>query len=131
MFDTLRSSYDLGPQFTNTELHTKDIEDGYGGTMSHYWLSKSGELYYIHYSGTSDFVILNEGDEDYDEKRKFLNFKWVPNGNKGCIRPWYLTKYIRVYLSSWNGHYTDWPTLKLHLKYGKLMEYEDITGTLQ
>ena len=27
MFDYLRSSYDIGPQFTNVELHTKDIEE--------------------------------------------------------------------------------------------------------
>ena len=28
MFDYLRSSFDLGPDFTNVELHTKDIEEG-------------------------------------------------------------------------------------------------------
>jgi hypothetical protein len=131
MFDYLRSSYNLGEQFTDIELHTKDIEDGIGGTMSHYWLSPDGHLYYIDYSGTADFVELKEGDEDYDEKRKFLNFKWVSNGNRGKISPWLLTKYIRIYPPQWDGEWTDWPTLRLRFHYGKLMEYEDITGTLQ
>jgi hypothetical protein len=128
MFDTIHSSYNLGEAFTNVELHTKDIEEGIGGTMSHYWISKSGELYYIDYSGTADFVELKEGDEDYSKKHQFLNFKWVPNGNKGKITPWILTKYIEVYPADWKGQWEDWPRLKLHFRYGKLMEYEDITG---
>ena len=128
MMDYLRSSYDLGPQFTNVELQTKDIEDCIGGTMSHYWLSPDGHLYTIDYSHTADFVQINEGDEDYNNKHKFMNFKWVPNGNKGKVSPVMLTKYIRVYLSRWDGEWTDWPTLKLHFKYGRMLEYEDITG---
>ena len=129
MYDTLRSSYDLGPQFTNVELQTKDIEDfGIGGTMSFYWLSKSGEFYFIDYSHTADFVEIKEGDEDYNEKLAFLNFKWVSNGNRGCIKPWILTKYVRVYPSRWDGEWTDWPTLRLHFYYGRLMGYEDVTG---
>ena len=33
MFDYLKSSYDLGPQFTDVQLQTKDIEEyGIGGT---------------------------------------------------------------------------------------------------
>ena len=71
---------------------------------------------------------INEGDEDYNNKHKFMNFKWVPNGNKGKVSPVMLTKYIRVYLSRWDGEWTDWPTLKLHFKYGRMLEYEDITG---
>ena len=35
MFDTLRSSYDLGPQFTNVELQTKDMDD-FGGSLTFY-----------------------------------------------------------------------------------------------
>ena len=128
MFDYLRSSYDFGKHFTNVELQTKDIEDGIGGTMSHYWLSPDGHLYYIDYSHTADFVEVKEGDEDYNEKHSFMNFKWVPNGNHGKIRPWFLTKYIRVYPSEWKGKWEDWPTLCLHFYYGRLMGYEDVTG---
>ena len=128
MMDYLRSSYDLGPQFTNIELQTKEIEDCIGGTMSHYWLSPDGYLYSIDYSHTADFVQINEGDEDYNEKHSFMNFKWVPNGNRGKVSPVTLTKYIRVYPSSWKGQWEDWPTLRLHFYYGRLMGYEDVTG---
>jgi len=128
MFDYLKSSYDLGDQFTNTELHTKDIEDGIGGTMSQYWICPDGVLYYINYSHTADFVELKEGDDGYDENRKFLNFVWIPNGSHGKISPHMLTKYIEVYPSTWDGQWEDWPRLKLHFRYGKLQDYQDITG---
>jgi len=128
MFDYLKSSYNLGEQFTNVALNTKDIEEGIGGTMSQYWLSPDGVLYYIDYSGTADFVEIKEGDEDYSEKLAFLNFKWVPNGTRGKITPWILTKYIEVYTTGWKGKWEDQPRLRLHFRYGKLMEYEDITG---
>ena len=128
MFDYVRSSYDLGEQFTNTRLQTKDIEDGIGGTMSQYWISPDGVLYYIDYSHTADFVVIEEGDEDYQETHKWRNFKWVPNGNHGKISPYMITKYVEVYPEDWKGKWEDWPRLKLHFRYGKLMDYEDITG---
>ena len=128
MFDTIHSSYNLGEAFTDVELQTKDIEDGIGGTMSHYWLSPDGYLYYIDYSHTADFVELKEGDEGYNNERKLLNFQWIPNGNRGKVSPVMLTKYISVYPSRWDGEWTDWPTLKLHFKYGRMLEYEDVTG---
>ena len=128
MMDYVRSSYDLGEQFTNTRLQTKDIEDGIGGTMSQYWISPDGVLYYIDYSHTADFVIIEEGDEDYEETHKWRNFKWVPNGNHGKISPYMITKYVEVYPEDWKGKWEDWPRLKLHFRYGKLMDYEDITG---
>jgi hypothetical protein len=126
MFDYLRSSYDLGEQFTEVELHTKDIEDGLGGTMSHYWLAPHGYLYIIDYSHTADFVELKEGDEGYSE-RGYLNFKWKPNGNKGKVSPLMITKYVEVYPATWDGEWTDWPRCKIHFKYGRLMDYEYFT----
>jgi len=128
MFDYLRSSYNLGEQFTNTRLQTKDIEEGFGGTMSQYWISPDGGLYYIDYSYTADFVELKEGDDGYDGERKLLNFRWIPNGTHGKIRPWMITKYVEVYPEEWEGKWEDWPRLKLHFRYGKLMDYENITG---
>jgi hypothetical protein len=128
MFDYLRSSYDLGPQFTETELNTKDLEKGLGGTMSHYWICPAGYLYMIDYSHTADFVELQEGDEGYNSDKKFLNFTWKRNGVRGAVRPVMLSEYVRVYPGTWEGHYEDWPTLQLHLHYGKLMGYENITG---
>ena len=64
LFDYVRSSYNLGEQFTNVELYTKEIEDDIGGTMSHYWLDTKGYLYFIDYSHTADFVEIQEGDEN-------------------------------------------------------------------
>ena len=129
MFDTIRSSYNLGEQFTNVELQTKDIEDyGISGTMSHYWIDKAGYLYLIDYANTADFIQITEEDPEYNSTYLWLNFKWVSNGTKGKVRPHLITKYISVYPSRWDGDYTVWPTLKLHLKCGKVVEYEDITG---
>ncbi len=129
MFDTIRSSYNLGTEFTEVELQTKDIEDyGIGGTMSYYWISPDGILYYIDYVKTANFVKLEKDDPEYNEKIAFLNFKWVPNGNHGKVKPHMITKYINVYPSNWKGDYKKWPTLKLHFRYGKLQDFEDITG---
>lgn len=127
MMDFFRSSYELGEQFTNTRLQTKDIENGIGGTMSDYWLSPSGQLYYIDYTKTADFVQLKEGDEGYSEIGLF-NFRWIPNGTNGKVRPQYITKYIEVYPEQWDGKWEDWPRLRLHLRAGKLIDYEDVTG---
>jgi hypothetical protein len=128
LFDYLRSSYDLGPQFTETELQTKDVEKCLGGTLSHYWLCPAGYLYMIDYSHTADFVEIQEGDEEYNDKHKFMNFTWKPNGVRGTVRPVMLTEYVRVYVSTWEGKWEDRPTLRLHLHYGKLKDYENITG---
>ena len=124
MFDYFRSSYELGEHFTNTRCQTKDVDN----TMSDYWLSPSGQLYIIDYSHTADFVELKEGDEGYNAEMSLFNFQWIPNGTHGKVRPWYITKYISIYPEGWEGEWKDWPTLKLHFKYGKLMDYEDITG---
>ena len=124
MMDYFRSSYDLGEHFTNTRCWTKDIDN----TMTDYWLSPSGQLYIIDYSHTADFVELKEGDEGYDDKMPLLNFRWIPNGNHGKVSPLYLTRYVSIYPEGWEGDWHDLPILKLHFKYGKLMDYEDITG---
>jgi hypothetical protein len=63
MFDYLKSSYDLGEQFTNVECHTKDIEDyGISGTMTHFWISPDGYLWCGDYKGTSTFETIEEDD---------------------------------------------------------------------
>ena len=125
MFDYLRSSYDLGESFTNIICQTKDIEDGIGGTMTQYWLSPDGQLYWIDYSHTADFVELKEGDDGYQEgKLSMLNFQWIPNGTRGRVRPMYLTKYITVYPESWDGEWEDWPECRIHFKGGVLQDYE-------
>ncbi len=123
MFDYVRSSYNLGEQFTETRCHTKDIEDCVGGTMSDYWIAPDGCLYLIDYSHTADFVELKEGDEGYSD-RGFLNFKWIPNGSHGKVTPYLLTKYIEIYPEKWDGDWQSWPRCKLHFRYGVLKDYE-------
>ena len=124
MFDYFRSSYDLGPQLTDVQCQTKDIEDGYGGTMSQYWLSPDGYLYLVDYSNTQDLKVYEPGDPEYNEERSWLNFEWIPNGNHGKIRVHAITKYIEIATSCWGGAWETWPRAKLHFKYGKLKDYE-------
>jgi hypothetical protein len=127
MMDFVRSSYDLGEHFTETRCQTKDIEEGIGGTMTQYWIAPDGVLYWIDYSHTADFVELKEGDEGYSE-RSYLNFIWVPNGIRGKVRVHPITKYIEIYPEYWGGRWEDWPRCRLHFKYGRLIDHEDITG---
>ena len=126
MFDYFRSSYYLDESFVDVICHTKDIEDGIGGTMTQYWLSPDGQLYRIDYSETADFVELKEGDEGYQEgKLALLNFQWIPNGTHGRVTPMYgLTKYITVYPESWDGEWEHWPECRIHFKGGVLQDYE-------
>ena len=128
MFDYFRSSYDLGEQFTDVACQTKDLEDGIGGTMTHYWLDPNGVLWYPDYVGTNTFEIIEEDDPRYDPKLKFLNFEWVPTGQRGAYRPYLITKYVEVYPENWCGAWEDWPRLKLHFRYGVLKDFEDVTG---
>ena len=127
MFDYFRSSYDLGERFTNVICQTKDIEDGIGGTMTDYWLDPSGQLWYPDYRGTNTYETIEESDPRYDSKRGFLNFEWVPTGNKGKVVPLLITKYVEIYPENWKGNWEDWPRLKLHFRYGKLQDYTKIT----
>ena len=128
LFDYLRSSYDLGEQFTETELHTKDIEEGYSGTMTHFWISPDGYLWYPDYTGTSTFEEIKKDDPRYSNKAFYLNFEWIPTGKHGKYRVHPITKYITTYPPNWEGSWESWPTLKLHFRKGKLQDYENITG---
>jgi hypothetical protein len=128
MFDYLRSSYDLGEQFTDVVLHTKDIEDGIGGTMTDYWLDPAGQLWCPTYRDTHTLEIYEEGHPKYDPEKKFFNHEWIPTGKHGKYQPHYITKYVEVYPANWEGKWEDWPRLKIHFKRGILQDYENITG---
>ena len=128
MFDYLKSSYDLGPTFTNVELHTKDIEEDYGGTMSHFYIDPQGFLWVGNYSGTSIFEIIEENDPEYNNEFLWCNHRWVPTGEKGTYRVHPLTKYVEVYPAQWDGKWEDWPRLRLHFKSGKLQDFTEVTG---
>jgi len=124
MFDYVKSSYDLGENFTNVELQTK----GLACTMARYWIAPDGSLYELTYRETHTFEDIGEDDERYDPVRLFLNYEWVPTGKKGRVEPCNATDYVEVYPGIWDGNWEDWPRLRLHFVRGKLMDYEDITG---
>jgi len=127
MFDYVRSSYYLGEHFSGN-CQTKDIEEyGIGGTMSQYWISPDGQLYLIDYSHTADFVELKEGDDGYNDKLALLNFRWIPNGTHGKVRPWNITKYVTIYPQNWQGDWEDWPDCRIHFKNGIVQNYEILT----
>ena len=124
LFDYVRSSYDLGEQFTNVECQTKEIEDCYSGTMSHFWIDPAGYLWCGDYAGTAAMEIYEEGHPKYDADRKWMNFGWVPTGVRGKYRVHPITKYVEIYPAQWDGHYDDWPRCRIHFKYGRVVEYE-------
>jgi len=131
MFDYLKSSYDLGPTFTNVVCQTKDIEDGIGGTMTGYWLDPVGQLWYPSYIGTHTFEKINEDDPRYHSDKLFLNFEWIPTGQRGKFQPWYITKYVEIYPEKWEGEWEDWPRCRLHFKNGILQDYEIVKRSKQ
>jgi hypothetical protein len=94
MFDTIRSSYDLGPSFWNKDLQTKDLEQ----MMSRFWIDPAGRLFEIDYSGTQDFEL--DGAVGWDV---------TPNGNHGRVTPYLLTRTIEVYPAKWDAHYAAYP----------------------
>jgi len=130
MFDYIRSSYYFDEHFLDN-CQTKDIEDDYGGTMSQYWISPDGQLYLIDYSHTADFVELKEGDEGYEDKLAIFNFKWIPNGTHGKVRPWNITKYVVIYpekwKGKWEGKWEDRTDCRVHFVNGIVQNYEILT----
>lgn len=120
MFDWFKSSYEL-PILTNELCQTKDLSN----TMDFYWLDPHGYLYEVDYSETHEFVSLDEDDPDYDHKFLWTNHKFVPNGKRGKVRLYDITDYIEVYSCEWDGHYEDWPRLRLHFIKGRLVEPVD------
>jgi hypothetical protein len=126
MFDYFRSSYNLGAGFTNVECQTKDLDSFGTGTMSQYWLDPHGYLYYADYAGTHDFVKLKEEDPEYSKDKAFFNFRYLPNGNKGRVKPCLFTGYVRIYPSQQPSASEEWLELGIFFKYGRLVDYEKI-----
>jgi hypothetical protein len=124
MFDEIRSSYDLGEPFTNVEMQTK----GLSCSMSRYWISPDGCLYEMTYRHTHTYETIDEDDERYDPEKLFLNYEWIPTGRNGRVEACYITDYVEVYPSTWSNSWETWPRCKIHFKYGKVQDYEDITG---
>ena len=93
IYDTIFSTFDLGPGFWNRELRTKDLE----GFMSYNWIDPRGNLWTIDHSGTYDF----------DDQG---NFKVVKNINHGKVTPYLLTKQLELYPAHWTAHYAPTPS---------------------
>jgi len=105
MFDTIRSSYDLGPGF-HKDLQTKDLEC----MMHNYWITPAGQLYEIDYSYTQSFV--GGGDRLYQ-----------PNGNHGRVTPVYFTGIITVYPAKWDAYYAPFPECNVEFYQGQVTDY--------
>ena len=117
MYDTVRSSYDLGPGWLNKDLQTKDLEC----FMNEYWISPAGQLFEIDYSGTQDFVIT-ENDTSIQSL-----FKTKPNGNRGVVRPVFAFKVVELYPAKWDAHYAKWPSCHVHFWDGMIKEVRHAT----
>jgi hypothetical protein len=110
MFDSIHCSYDLGAGFYDRTLQTKDLYN----QMMEYWLSPSGELYEIDFSGTQSWVLQKEDIFPYER------LTWAKNGCHGKVRATHLTKEIEVYPAKWNAHYAPFPRKTLTIVEGKL-----------
>jgi len=117
MFDTIRSSYDLGPGF-NKELQTKDLDC----LCEEYWIDPAGRLYKVDYSGTQDW----EKTPDEQRKGPFDVYRAVSNGRKGKVTPCIITETIEVYPSKWNAHYAPYPRKNLIFIDGQLSDYSEV-----
>lgn len=124
MYDEVRSSYDLGEQFTDILCQTKDIDDFIGGSLTLYWISPSGELWKPEYNDTHDFKVYSEGDPEYNPAKKWFNWEWIPTGKHGKYSPHKITKYVEIYPAVWKGKWEDWPRCRLHFVDGVLKDYE-------
>lgn len=120
MFDTVRSSYDLGPDYRNKVLQTKDLDC----LMSEYWIDPSGRLFEIDISHTADFIELQPGDDGYnsEDRLALFNFIWKPNGNHGKVKPTYIFKVVELYPSLFDGDYSNWPRCHVYFKDGVITE---------
>ena len=117
MFDTVRSSYDLGPGFSK-DLQTKDLEC----CMCEYWISPAGELFEVDYSGTHDFV-----DVPKEERTTPWNlFKTVPNGRHGVVRPVSIFKVIEIYPAKWDAYYAPFPRKLILFDNGIIQSVKDV-----
>ena len=101
MFDTIRSSYDLGPGFYNKELQTKDLDN----LCETFWLDPAGRLYKIDYAGTQDWIKTPEDEV----KNPFDLYRTVPNGQHGKVTPYIMNGTIEVVPSRWEAYYASVP----------------------
>ncbi len=127
LFDWVKSSYPLPEPFMGI-CQTKDIADGFGGSMENFWIAPDGYLWVGYYEDTHTFETFEEDDPRFNPNFPWINHEWVPTGKHGKWRVEPITKYIEIYPQTWDGKWEDWPRLRLHFKSGKLQDFEDVTG---
>ena len=118
MFDTVRSSYDLGPGWLNKDLQTKDLDC----SMAEYWISPAGQLFMVDYSGTQDFMMTPE-----DDTPLWKGIKWISNGNHGKVKPVFAFKVVELYPAKWDAHYAKWPSCHVPFWDGMIKEVRHAT----
>jgi len=123
MYDTFRSSYDLGPRFTNVECQTKDLNS----FMDYYWMDPSGQLWITDYTGTSELQEDPNWVDDGTLKSALFKYKVKSTGKHGKVKPVELTDYVTVYNYRGNESYDDAPLCRLHFVRGKLQDYQIAT----
>ena len=82
LFDYVRCSMDIGV-LTDVTCETVSL----GGNMGRYWVSPAGQLFFIDYEGTHDFVIITESSPEYDHQYTWRNTSVKPNGSHGAVAP--------------------------------------------
>lgn len=116
MYDTIKSSYDLGPGF-NKELQTKDL----GCLCSHFWIDPEGKLFQVDYTGTQYW----EKTPVEERKNFFDTFRTVPNGQRGRVSPYIINLTIEVYPAKWTAYYAPFPRKLVTFKDGVISVESD------
>ncbi|AEZ65624.1 hypothetical protein [Cyanophage S-TIM5] len=121
MFDTIRSSYDLGPGFTK-ELQTRDLS----GLCECFWIDPQGRLFRIDYTGTQDWEKTPT-----EERTGHLDvYRSVPNGQRGRVCPYIMNGTIEVYPSKWTAYYAPFPRKLITFRDGILLVESDKSDSL-
>jgi len=123
MFDVVRTNFPFGKDFERTN-QTKDMEEGYGGTLTNYWIDPAGRLWYPDYKGTSILEVYDEGHPKYNPELKFMNYEWIPTGKKGKLVHHNITKYVEIYPENWEGDYDEWPRCRIDFVGGVVQDYK-------
>jgi hypothetical protein len=128
MYDDFKSSYDLGPDFTNVDCQTKDL----GSCMDFYWLDPAGQLWQMDHTGT---YTLEENPNYQGEHESRLNWIFrhhvVLTGKHGKVKPVSVTDYVTIYSHRHNRSYDEWPLCRLHFVGGRLQDYQIMTHAQQ
>jgi len=115
LYDTIKSSYDLGPGFSK-DLQTKDLTR----VFDRFWIDPQGRLFKVDYSGTQNWERVPEEERD----SVWRTHKTVPSGQHGKVTPHIITHTIEVYPAVWTAHYSRFPRKLLTFVEGVLVFHD-------